>query len=149
MTFIYFTYYEVYILLIFLPMKYFLSLLFLISLASFVPFTHADFFEEQIVGTDPETAIIQEIGLNNVNLRDANETRRYNNTLYFITNIKNETIYRLSNRTIPLYRRYDIITSLDSFAYTMNQYFLYQKRYEQTGGIAYKETARYYLEDAK
>lgn len=149
MTFIYFTYYEVYILLIFLPMKYLFSLIFLISIVSSTPLAYADFFEEQIVGTDPETAMIQEIGLNSVNLRDANEMRRYNNTLYFITNIKNETIYRLSNRTIPLYRRYDIITSLDSFVYTMNQYFLYQKRYEQTGGNAYKETARYYLEDAK
>ncbi len=130
-------------------MKYFFSLLLLITTVLSIPFAYADFFEEQIVGVDPETALLQEIELNAVSLRDSNEARRYNNTVYFISSIKDEALNRFDNRTIPLYRRYDIITSLDSFVYTMNQYFLYQKKYEQTRKTLYKETARYYLEDVK
>lgn len=130
-------------------MKRLFSLLFFIPVLFSTTFTYADFFEEQIVRADPETAIIQDIALNNISLSESKEMNRYKNTSYFITSIKNESINRFNGGTIPLYRRYDIITSLDSFVYTMNQYFLYQKRYEQTGKILYKEGARSYLEDSK
>ena len=93
--------------------------------------------------------MIQEIGLNRMTFRDSRETRRYNNTVFFITSIKNEAVTRFEEGSIPLYRRYDIITQLESFTYTMNQYFFYQKRYEDTRKNVYKESARSYLEDSR
>lgn len=149
MTFLIFYIRYTYLLLIFQSMKRLFSLLFFISILFSTTLTYADFFEEQIVGADPETAMIQDITLNNISLSESKEINRYKNTSYFITSIKNEAINRFNGGTIPLYRRYDIITSLDSFVYTMNQYFLYQKRYELTGKILYKEGARSYLEDSK
>lgn len=130
-------------------MKRFLSALFALSAVFFTSLVSADFFSEQIVGADPETAMIQDIVLNPVTLKDSKEMTRYKNAEYFITSIKNEAVRRFDDGSIPLYRRYDIITSLDSFVYTMNQYFLYQKRYEQTKKNVYKETARTYLGESK
>jgi hypothetical protein len=112
-------------------------------------FTYADYFTEQITDADPETLIIQDIALNIVALKDIKEMNRYKNTEYFITSIKSEAIKRFDDGSIPLYRRYDIITNLDSFVYIMNQYFLYQKRYEQTKKNVYKDSARMYLEESK
>lgn len=131
------------------PMKHFLSLILLIAALFSTTLAHADFFGEEIVGADPETGMIRDITLNTVNLKDGKEMKRYNSTAYFVASIKNEAVNRFESGEIPLYRRYDIITSLDSFVYTMNQYFLYQKRYEQNKKSVYKESARSYLEDAK
>lgn len=130
-------------------MKYLLSLLLLIATLFSTTLSYADYFGEEIIGADPETAIIRDITLNVVSLKDGKEMKRYNSTAYFVASIKNEAVNRFESGEIPLYRRYDIITSLDSFVYTMNQYFLYQKRYEQSKKNVYKESARSYLEDAK
>ena len=113
------------------------------------PLASADFFSEEIVGADPETAMIQEITLSTVNLKDNKEIKRYNSTVYFLRTIKTEAVKRFNDGSIPLYRRYDIITTLDSFVYTMNQYFLYEQRYEQSKKNVFKESARSYLEDSK
>lgn len=98
---------------------------------------------------DPKITMIQDITLNYVSFNNYQEKIRYNNTSYFITSIKNETIARIQNGTISCYRWYDIITHLSSFTSTMNQYFFYQKRWEQTGDTIYKESAQNYLGDAK
>lgn len=131
------------------PMKYLYSFVLVLLIALLNNNAYADFFNEQIVGADPETGIIRDIYLNPVTLKDGKEMKRYNATAYFVTSIKNEAVIRFESGEIPLYRRYDIITHLDSFVYTMNQYFLYQKRYEQNRKDIYKETARDYLETAK
>lgn len=131
------------------PMKYLLFIILALSTLISITPTSADYFNEEIVGADPETGILQDIHLNAVHFRDSREVKRYNNTIYFVNNIKTEAVNRFDSGEIPLYRRYDIITNLDSFVYTMNQYFLYQKRYEQTKNAVYKENARYYLEDSK
>lgn len=93
--------------------------------------------------------MIQAIKLNVVNLKDAKEMARYRSTAYFVTTIRNEAVKRFEDGTIPVYRRYDIITTLDSFVYTMNQHFAYQRMYEQTKKSIYKESARTYMDDAK
>lgn len=130
-------------------MKHFLSFLLLVSLAFFSTPASADYFEEQILDSDPETSIIEDITLQSISLKEAKEMKRYTSTRSFINSIKTEAVKRFNDGTIPLYRRYDIITSLDSFVYTMNQYFLYQSRYEQTKNTLYKNTARSYLDDSR
>ena len=130
-------------------MKYLSSFLFFIYIAFSSTLAHADFFEEEMIGANPETALIQEIGINALSLSDSREMRRYNSAVYFVTSIKREAVSRFNDGIIPLYRRYDIITHLDSFVYTMNQHFLYQKRYEQTKRNVYKESAQSYLDDSK
>lgn len=122
---------------------------FLIFLLLSTSITHADFFAEEIAGADPEVSMVQDIALSPLVLKDTKEMKRYNSTAFFINSIKTEAVKRFQDGTIPLYRRYDIVTSLNTFTYTMNQYFLYQKIYEQTKKNAYKESARSYLEDSK
>ena len=129
-------------------MKRFLALFALFFLTSSQVFA-SDYFEEDIVWADPETAILQEITLNPVVLKDATESKRYNSTAIFVYNIKTEGAKRFQDGSIPLYRRYDIIKSLDSFVYTMNQYFLYQKRYEQTRKTSMRDSAKSYLQDSR
>lgn len=130
-------------------MKYILSLLLLVFLAFSSSITYADFFNEYVMGDDPEIVMIQDIKLTYVSFNENKEKARFNNTSYFITNIKNEAMDRYSGGMIPLYRMHDIITNLDSFVYEMNQYFSYQKKYEQTRVGIYKENAQSYLEDAR
>lgn len=130
-------------------MKRFLSLTVLVSLFISALPAHADYFSEEIVGADPEVGMIREIVLNPVSFNDGKEQNRYNKTAAFVSAIENEAVTRFESGEIPLYRQYDIITNLDSFVYTMNQYFAYQKRYEQTRKNVYKESARSYLEDSK
>jgi hypothetical protein len=130
-------------------MKYFFYLIILISFVFSNTITYADFFDEQITNGNPEVAMIQDIVLTHINLNESKEIARFNNTSYFITSIKNEAIDRYSNGSIPLYRMHDIITNLDSFVYNMNQYFSYQKKYEQTKKSIYKESAQSYLEDTR
>ncbi|OIP53629.1 hypothetical protein AUK10_02200 [Candidatus Gracilibacteria bacterium CG2_30_37_12] len=130
-------------------MKSFLSFFILTFLGFSYTSISADFFDQQIMMNDPEITLIQEITLNYVSFNNYQENIRYNNTSYFLTSIKNEAIARFQDGTIPYYRRYDIITHLESFIYDMNQSFLYQKRYEQTGKAIYKENAQGYLSDAK
>lgn len=101
------------------------------------------------MGDDPEIIMIQDIKLTYVSFNENKEKARFNNTSYFITNIKNEAMDRYSGGIISLYRMHDIITNLDSFVYDMNQYFSYQKKYEQTRVSIYKESAQSYLEDAR
>ncbi len=115
----------------------------------FSPSVYADFFSEEILDANPEVVMIQDIQLNSITFVDSKEMKRYNNTVYFVSSIKTEAMKRFQDGTIPLYRRYDIITTLDSFVYTMNQYFLYQKKYEQTQKSVFKESARSYLEDSR
>ncbi len=128
--------------------KYVLSCM-VIILCLFTHIVHADYFEEEIVGADPETGMLQDIELHAIRFSSSKEVTRYNNTLSFINSIKTEAVKRFEDGSIPLYRRYDIITSLESFTYTMNQYFFYQSRYESTKKNVYKESARNYLEDSK
>ncbi|MDD5376782.1 MAG: hypothetical protein PHH16_01565 [Candidatus Gracilibacteria bacterium] len=130
-------------------MKRSYSLILIILMGFSTTLVSADFFNEQILGSDPETAMVEDIALNNITLKDSKEITRYNNTTYFIAGIKAEAVKRFNDGTISYYRQHDIITSLDSFVYTMNQYFSYEKRYEQTGNDAYKERARSYLEDSR
>lgn len=130
-------------------MKSLFSFLVFISVSLSSTFAHADFFDQQIMMNDPEITMIQDINLNYVFFNNYQENIRYNNTSYFLTSIRNEAISRFQDGTIPYYRQYDIITHLESFISTMNQYFLYQKRFEQTGKIIYKENAQGYLSDAK
>lgn len=129
-------------------MKRLSSLIVLVSIAFAIP-VHADYFSEEISGADPEVGMIREIAINPVTFKDGKEQARFEKTRTFVSAIQNEAVIRFEDGTIPLYRQYDIITSLDGFAYTMNQYFLYQKRYEQTRKAVYKESARSYLEDSK
>lgn len=130
-------------------MKYFFSLFITTLIILSTPLASADFFEDQIIGADTEVTMIQAIKLNVVNLKDAKEMARYRSTAYFVTTIRNEAVKRFEDGTIPVYRRYDIITTLDSFVYTMNQHFAYQRMYEQTKKSIYKESARTYMDDAK
>ena len=130
-------------------MKQLSSLIILISLLFSNTVTHADFFSEEIAGADPQVGVLQEIHLDSVSIKDSREIKRYNNTAYFIESIKTEAVARFEDGTIPLYRQYDIITNLDSFVYIMNQYFIYEQRYEKTRNNIYKESARSYLEDSK
>lgn len=130
-------------------MKRFFSLLILISITLSTPLASADFFSEQIDGADTEVTMIQAIQLNNVSLRDSKEMSRYRSTTHLVTGIKDEAVKRFGDGTIPVYRRYDIITSLDSFVYAMNQHFAYQKMYEQKKKSIYQESARTYMDEAK
>lgn len=130
-------------------MKRLYSLLLLVSVALSTPLASADFFDEQIVGADTEVALIQDIRINNVSLRDKKEVKRHDSVAYFVTSIKEEAVKRFNDGTIPVYRRYDIITSLKSFTDTMNQYFMYRKMYEQTKRPEYAQSARDSLEETK
>lgn len=129
-------------------MKRFLALLALFFVASSQVFA-SDYFEDDILGSDPETTILQGITLKPVALKDSVESKRYNSTAIFIFNIKTEAVKRFQDGTIPLYRRYDIVTSLDSFVYTMNQYFMYEQKYEQTKKVSFRDSARSYLQDSR
>lgn len=127
-----------------------LSFFFLFTfLLSSVNFAHADFFEDQIIGVTTEIALLEEIKLTPVSFYNERTINQHSNTRYFIEGVKAEAIQRFENNTISLYRRYDIITHLESFTYDMNGYFLHQKRYEQTRNMLYKETALSYLEDSR
>ncbi|MDD2916944.1 MAG: hypothetical protein PHH70_03835 [Candidatus Gracilibacteria bacterium] len=108
-----------------------------------------DYFEENILESEPEMTMLQDIALNPVTFSDYTETKRYRNTSAFLFAIKTEAGKQFHNGSIPLYRRYDIITNLDSFVYTMNQYFFYQKKYEQTKKSVFKDSARSYLQDSR
>lgn len=129
-------------------MKYFLSCIALLCVATSHAFA-SDYFEEDILGADPETAILQEITIKPMTLKDYAEMKRYNSTAIFVESIKMEATRRFQDGSIPLYRRYDIITNLDSFVYTMNQYFMNQKRYEQTKKTTFRDSARSYLQDSR
>jgi hypothetical protein len=110
---------------------------------------HADFFTEEIASADTEVSMLQDIVLTEVVLKDQKEMKRYTNTNLLITRIQEEAVKRFNDGKILQYRRYDIITSLDSFVYSMNQYFFYQKKYELAKKWVFKDSARSYLEDSK
>ena len=129
-------------------MKRFLAwfLLFLITSSQV---SASDYFKDDILGSEPETALLEEITLKPITLRGSAEVKRYKSTAILVSSIKTEAVKRFQDGTIPLYRRYDIVTSLDSFVYTMNQYFFYQQRYEQTKKASFRDSARSYLQDSR
>ena len=121
----------------------------LILLATLSPLVHADFFEDSVLGTTVEDSLIDQINLTYYTFRSSAENTRFANTVRFVTEIKNETKRRSQDGTISLYRHYDIIHNLDALVHTMNQYFTFQKRYEQTRRSVYRDTALEYLNESR
>lgn len=117
----------------------------LIFIATLSPLAHADFFEDAVLGTEAEDVLIDQINLTYRTFRDPTTNARFAATVRFVTSIKEETKRRSREGIISLYRRYDIIHDLDALVYSMNQYFAFQKRYEQTRWAAYREAALEYL----
>ncbi|MDP2103315.1 MAG: hypothetical protein Q8K26_00145 [Candidatus Gracilibacteria bacterium] len=121
----------------------------LILLATFSPLVHADFFEDAVLGTAAEDSLIEQISLTHYTFRSPAENARFANTTRFVTEIKNETKRRSQDGTISLYRRYDIIHDLDALVHSMNQYFTFQKHYEQTRRAVYRDAALEYLNESR
>lgn len=121
----------------------------LLSFFVISPLVHADFFEDAVLGTEAEDVLLDQINLTYYTFRSPAENTRLANTARFVTSIKEETKRRSRDGIISLYRRYDIIHDLDALVHSMNQYFIFQKQYEQTYRTVYKNTALEYLAESR
>lgn len=113
------------------------------------PLVHADFFEDAVLGTEAEDVLIDQINLTYYTFRSSAENTRLANTARFVTSIKEETKRRSRDGAISLYRRYDIIHDLDALVHSMNQYFTFRARYEQTRRAVYQDAATEYLAESR
>lgn len=122
-------------------MKKIISLYILVLSLGYSAISYADFFESNVLTLDAEIAQIEAINIKTVSFSNNRENWRLESAKRFLDGVKAETLARIEDGSIPFYRQYDIIQSLSSLAYNMNQYFFYQKLSERTGKAIYKETA--------
>ncbi len=122
-------------------MKKIISLCVLILSLGYSAISYADFFESNVLTSDAEIAQIEAINIRTVSFSNNRENWRLESAQRFLNGVKAEALTRIEDGDIPFYRQYDIIQSLSSLAYNMNQYFFYQKLSERTGKAIYKETS--------
>lgn len=130
-------------------MKKILTIATLVCAIFQMPISYADYFESQVLGTDVEVSLLENIHVDAVSFRNARENMRNNSVRAFVASVKKETIRRTREGEISFYRQYDIINGLGTLSYNMNKYFLYQKLYENTGANSYRETALEYLKETR